>query len=49
MNSEHHVIEQYGIDAPGASLCQFCELRHYSGMECPPVMPFGTETWAGVA
>jgi hypothetical protein len=41
--NDRDIIERYGIDAPGASRCFACDLHHYSGMECPPVLPVGTE------
>ena len=46
--TEAEIVRRYGIDAPGSSLCFACELRHYGGMDCPPVLPLGTENYAGL-
>jgi hypothetical protein len=47
--NERQIIDDFGIDAEGASLCAFCELKHFSGIPCPPVLPVGTEAWGGAA
>lgn len=47
--TERQIVDECGIDHPAASFCSFCELRHFSGTACPPVLPAGTETWGGVA
>ena len=47
---ERQIMVHFGIDAPGTSPCFACDLKHFAYMECPPVLPLGTESeswWLG--